>query len=76
MKEFRVCNLDLNNWKEFKMHHAYQVVDAIKNWDEFEIEWKTPVTGEYHTLVKKENGVLEIDEVFKIPKCILKAVRR
>lgn len=70
MKVFRVCNNDLNNWCERTFYNAADVVRFVKSrkFETFEIEWKTPVTQEYTTLIIVENGkTAYISDVFKIP---------
>ena len=71
MKNFRLCNHDLENWYEVKFHNAIDVVRVIKSkgFATFEIEWLTPVTKEYKTLIKVENGVKVFEnENFKLSK--------
>ena len=74
MKGFRVCNHDLDHWCERTFHNAIDVVRFVKSrkFETFEIEWKTPVTQEYTTLIFVENGktaytsdVVKIPETFK-----------
>lgn len=74
MKNFRVCNHDLEDWKELSFTNIIDVVNFIQlrqkegKWFTYEIEWKTPVTGEYASLFKVENGVKVFEnEHFKIP---------
>ena len=70
MKGFRVCNHDLDNWIERTFHNAIDVVRFIKgrNLSTYEIEWKTPITGEYATLIFVEDGVKTYEtDIFKIP---------
>ena len=59
MKGFRLCNHNLDNWIESKFHNAIDVVGFIEreNLSTYSIEWKTPVTGAWHTLLIIENGV-------------------
>jgi len=72
MKNFRVCNNDLGNWKEQNVRDAIDVVRLLENnkrdYKNFEIAWKTPVTGAYHNLITKEGNKIIIDTVFAIPK--------
>lgn len=75
MKNFRLCNNNLANWYEVKFHNAIDVARAIKSngFTTFEIEWLTPVTKEYKTLIKFENGVKVFEnENFKLPKVFKK----
>ena len=75
MKNFRLCNNDLENWYESNLYDAIGVVRTIesKGFTTFEIEWKTPVTKEYATLIKVENGIKVFEnENFKLPKVFKK----
>ena len=75
MKGFRVCNHNLDNWIERRFHNAIDVARFIKNKNlsTYEIEWKTPVTGEYTTLIFVENGIKTFESnVFKIPATLKK----
>lgn len=70
MKGFRVCNHDLDNWIESTFHDAIAVVRFIKgrNLTTYEIEHKSPVTGEYQTLIFVEDGVTTYKtNVLKLP---------
>lgn len=70
MKDFRICNHDLDNWVEVTFHNAVDVVRFIekRKFPTYEIEWETPVTGEYATLLFVENNVVTYEsDVFKIP---------
>lgn len=71
MKNFRVCNHNLDNWVERKFTNAGEVVDFLESHKQFngrfEIEWKTPVTGEYATIVNCEDGYISFNQIFKIP---------
>jgi hypothetical protein len=78
MKNFRVCNNNLENWKEYNLRDAIDVVRFLennkKNYKNYEVAWKTPVTGAYHTLIIKENNKIIIDNVFKIPTAFKKLI--
>lgn len=72
MKGFRVCNNDLENWVEVEIEHACDVVDFLKEnplrfSEKFEIEWKTPLNGEYRTIVVYENYCISFNTNFHIP---------
>ena len=72
MKHFRVINNDMDNWKEEYREHAIDVVRLLKrqskNYKNYEIAWKTPVTGEYHTFMTKNDNKIIINTIFAIPK--------
>jgi hypothetical protein len=78
MKNFRICNNDLNNWKEYSTRDAIDVVRFLesnkKDYKNYEIAWKTPVTGAYHTLIEKEGNKTTIDTVFEIPAVFKKLI--
>jgi hypothetical protein len=78
MKNFRVCNNDLKNWKEYNLRDAVDVVRFLENnkkdYKNYEVAWKTPVTGEYHTLITKEDNKMIIDTVFEIPAVFKKLI--
>ena len=70
MKDFRVCNHDFKNWIESKCESAKEVVMLIEreNMNTFEIEWRTPVTGEYKRVLEVVNGgAVYVSDVFNIP---------
>lgn len=72
MKNFRVCNNDLNNWVEKKFIYANSVVDFLKRNNyfdcDFEIEWESPLyPGQYVTIVKCEDGIISFDAYLKMP---------
>lgn len=70
MKDFRVCNNDFKNWIESKCESAKEVVMLIEreNMNTFEIEWETPVTGEYKRVLEVVNGeTVYVSDVFNIP---------
>lgn len=75
MKDFRICNHDLDNWIECTFHNAVDVVRFIeqRNLKTYEIEWKTPVTEEYATLLFVEDGKVSYkSDVFKLPSAFKK----
>jgi hypothetical protein len=78
MKNFRICNNDLENWKEKNVKDAIDVVRFLENnkkdYKNFEIAWKTPVTCAYHTIITKEDNKIIIDTVFEIPKIFKKLI--
>lgn len=68
---FRLCNHNLDDWKEITFTRATGVVRYIEanNMLTYEIEWKTPLTGEYVTLIEVKDGVRTYTNPnFKIPK--------
>lgn len=78
MKNFRVCNNDLNHWVETKIVNSSDVIDFLKrnsyfSWT-FDIAWKTPVTGEYATIVNCEDGFVSFNRNFKIPSAFKKLI--
>jgi hypothetical protein len=78
MKNFRVCNNDFKNWKEYNVKDAIDVVRFLENnkkdYKNFEVSWKTPVTGAYHVLMAKEDNRITIDTVFEIPTVFKKLI--
>ena len=80
MKNFRVCNNDLNNWVEKKFIYANSVVDFLKRNNyfdyDFEIELESPLyPGEYATIVKCEDGFISFNKIFKIPNAFKDLIR-
>jgi hypothetical protein len=74
MKNFKICNNDLNNWIEADVVSAKEVVAFInrKNLTTFTIEWKTPITKEYAELLRFEDGVKVFEnKQFNIPTELL-----
>ena len=75
MKHFRLCNNDLTtNWYEHSFINASDIIYQIEKngFETFEIDWKTPVTGEYATLIQVEdNKIMFINDNFKLPKKML-----
>lgn len=70
MKDFRVCNHDLDNWIERTFHDAIAVVRFIKwsNLTTYEIEHKSPISGEYIPLIFVKDGVTTYKtNVLKLP---------
>ena len=70
MKGFRLCNHDWDNWIESTFHNAIDVIRFIERHklSTYEIEWKTPITGAYHTLLMIENNTRIYEtESFKLP---------
>lgn len=79
MKHFKLCNNDLTNWYEHTFEHASDIIYQIKKngFETFEIEWKTPITGEHATLIKVENNkIMFINDNFKLPKVFEKLVKK
>jgi hypothetical protein len=55
MKNFMVCT---DSDTKYFVHASY-VVEHVKNANltDYEVYWKTPVTGEYHKLLEVEDGI-------------------
>ena len=81
MKHFRLCNNDLTtNWYEHSFTNASDIIYQIEKngFETFEIDWKTPVTGEYATLIQvdEDNKIMFINDNFKLPKVFEKLVKK
>lgn len=80
MKNFLLSNSNtgnenIENWKEKHIEAAKDVVERIEQlgWTTFEIEWKTPVTGEYAKIIEVVDGkTVFVNDVFKIPTAFKK----
>ena len=75
MKNFKINNMDWKNWIENNFYNAIDVIRFIEreNLQDYEISWKTPVTGEYKTLIRVENGIKTYEtDLFKLPSVFKK----
>lgn len=72
MKNFRLINLDTDF--EYFEKNAIDIVRLIKFNDikNYEISWKTPITGNYHTLMVNNIYVTTINKDFELPKIMIK----
>lgn len=71
MKNFRLSFIDENgDYSEVIRKYACDVVTVIKGRSikTFEIEWKTPITKEYATLITVGAEKTIINNRFEIPK--------
>lgn len=71
MKNFRLNFIDENgDFREVTRKYASDVITIIKNRNlkTFEIEWKTPITKEYATLITVGIKETIINNRFEIPK--------
>jgi hypothetical protein len=61
-----------------EIKNASEVVEFVKKnnyFDSyFEIDWKTPLTGEYATIVKYKDGFISFNRNFKIPYAFKKLI--
>ena len=66
------------NYAGAKISHANEVVEFVKENHYFdgnyEIDWKTPVTGEYATIVDCKDGFISFNRNFIIPCAFKKLI--
>ena len=72
MKNFRLIDLDTE--REYFEKNAIDIIRKIKfnNIINYEIAWKTPITGNYHTLMVNNIYVTTINKDFELPKVMIK----
>lgn len=77
MSVYKVINNNLEDWHEAKRNTAGEVMDLITNnpnYSDFEIFTKSPLTGEYISIIKKSGYNLMFNTYFKIPGTFKKLI--
>lgn len=76
MKNFRICNLNAEDWKECYCMYSCDCVSFIKRnkCTSFEISWKSPLYRDtYIVILRVEDGIITFKhEYLELPKTLLK----